>query len=109
MKGKARVAIVGYGVIGRRVADAVRRQPDMEVVGVAGRPTSFSLRDAQLRGYDVFVTDQLKDGDAACRWGVRQGTLRGITRTVRRAARLHAEWRATRSSWRSMIVTRSSS
>jgi glyceraldehyde-3-phosphate dehydrogenase (NAD(P)) len=39
----------------------------MEVVGVAGRPMSVSLRDAQMHGYDVFVTDQAKDGSAACR------------------------------------------
>ena len=32
---KLRVAINGYGVIGKRVADAVNRQPDMEVAGVA--------------------------------------------------------------------------
>jgi len=34
---------------------------------VAGRPMSVSLRDAQMHGYDVFVTDQAKDGSAACR------------------------------------------
>ncbi|MFB6095307.1 MAG: glyceraldehyde-3-phosphate dehydrogenase, partial [Halodesulfurarchaeum sp.] len=30
-----RVGINGYGTIGKRVADAVRVQPDMEVLGVA--------------------------------------------------------------------------
>lgn len=30
-----RVAVNGYGVIGKRVADAVRLQPDMQLVGVA--------------------------------------------------------------------------
>ena len=49
--GQVRVGLLGYGVIGRRVADAVRAQPDMEVVGVAGRPTSFSLRP--LSGMDT--------------------------------------------------------
>jgi glyceraldehyde-3-phosphate dehydrogenase/erythrose-4-phosphate dehydrogenase len=32
---KIRVAVNGYGVIGRRVADAVTLQEDMEVAGVA--------------------------------------------------------------------------
>lgn len=32
---KIRVAVNGYGVIGKRVADAVRAMPDMELVGVA--------------------------------------------------------------------------
>lgn len=31
----ARVAVNGYGVIGKRVADAVALQDDMELVGVA--------------------------------------------------------------------------
>jgi len=48
-----RVAIIGYGVIGRRVADAVRAQPDMQVVGVGCRPGSSSVRDALLQGYDI--------------------------------------------------------
>jgi len=30
-----RVAVTGYGVIGKRVADAVALQPDMAVAGVA--------------------------------------------------------------------------
>ena len=30
-----KVAVNGYGVIGKRVADAVALQPDMELVGVA--------------------------------------------------------------------------
>jgi len=48
------VAILGYGVIGRRLADAVRAQPDMSVIGVAGRAGSPSLRDAILRGHPIF-------------------------------------------------------
>jgi len=32
---KIRVAVNGYDVIGKRVADAVRLQPDMELVGVS--------------------------------------------------------------------------
>lgn len=30
-----RVAVNGYGVIGKRVADAVAKQDDMQLVGVA--------------------------------------------------------------------------
>jgi glyceraldehyde-3-phosphate dehydrogenase (NAD(P)) len=42
MKEKIRVAINGYGVIGRRVADAVLLQDDMELIGVAD--VSFDAR-----------------------------------------------------------------
>ncbi|MGA3179341.1 MAG: type II glyceraldehyde-3-phosphate dehydrogenase [Verrucomicrobiota bacterium] len=72
---KLKVGILGYGVIGRRVADAVRLQEDMEVIGVAGRPNSFSLRAAQLLGYPVFVTQAPAIGDVASRFCNISGSL----------------------------------
>lgn len=35
MQDKIKVAVNGYGVIGKRVADAVRAQEDMALVGVS--------------------------------------------------------------------------
>lgn len=70
-----RAAILGYGVIGKRLADAVRAQSDMKLIGVAGRPSSFSLRDAQLLGYPVYVTEEPRAGDAASRFCQIRGTL----------------------------------
>ena len=32
---KQKIALIGYGVIGKRVADAVALQDDMELTGVA--------------------------------------------------------------------------
>lgn len=52
---KIRVAINGYGTIGKRVADAVARQPDMEVAGVAKTRPTFEARRAVDRGYPLFV------------------------------------------------------
>lgn len=75
---KAYVGILGYGVIGRRVADAVRAQDDMVVVGVAGRPASWCLRDAQLQGYPVFVTAPSQPEDAASRWCEVRGTVEDL-------------------------------
>ena len=37
-KTKANIGVVGYGVIGKRVADAVAAQSDMKLVGVADMP-----------------------------------------------------------------------
>ena len=72
----ARVGILGYGVIGRRAADAVRMQDDMTVVGVAGRSASFSLRDASLQGYEVYLTDAAAPGDPSQRMPASaRGTL----------------------------------
>lgn len=72
---KARVAVVGYGVIGRRVADAVRLQDDMHVVGIAARPNSWSLRDARLKGYDLYLTDSPKPDDLCHRLPNVRGQL----------------------------------
>lgn len=59
---KVRVAINGYGTIGKRVADAVARQPDMTVVGVSKTRPSFEARRAVEKGYPLFVAG---DGDPA--------------------------------------------
>ena len=52
---KLRVAVNGFGTIGKRVADAVSRQPDMELVGVAKTRPSFEARRAAERGYRLYL------------------------------------------------------
>ncbi|MGH7631084.1 MAG: type II glyceraldehyde-3-phosphate dehydrogenase [Gemmatimonadales bacterium] len=53
---RVRVAVNGYGVIGKRVADAVSLQPDMELVGVADIVADYRIRVAVERGYRVFAS-----------------------------------------------------
>ena len=48
------VGINGFGTIGKRVADAVRVQPDMTVAGVAKRSPNFEATIAVDRGYDLY-------------------------------------------------------
>ncbi|CQH47082.1 glyceraldehyde-3-phosphate dehydrogenase (NAD(P)) (phosphorylating) [Halobacterium hubeiense] len=50
-----RVGINGYGTIGKRVADAVRDQPDMDVVGVAKTSPNYEAEQAVERGYDLYA------------------------------------------------------
>jgi glyceraldehyde-3-phosphate dehydrogenase (NAD(P)) len=52
---KVRVAVNGYGTIGKRVADAVARQTDLELVGVAKTRPGFEARRAVARGYPLYV------------------------------------------------------
>ncbi|MDP2845792.1 MAG: type II glyceraldehyde-3-phosphate dehydrogenase, partial [Candidatus Methanoperedens sp.] len=52
---KAKVAINGYGTIGKRVADAVAAQDDREIAGVVKTKPSFEARIAQDKGYDLYV------------------------------------------------------
>ncbi|NNK63896.1 MAG: type II glyceraldehyde-3-phosphate dehydrogenase [Gemmatimonadetes bacterium] len=53
-----RVAVSGYGVIGKRVADAVDAQPDMALVGVADVATDWRIAVARRKGYAVFGATQ---------------------------------------------------
>jgi glyceraldehyde-3-phosphate dehydrogenase (NAD(P)) len=78
MLGPVRVGILGYGVIGKRVADAVRLQPDMEVTGVAIRGTSPSLQVARRIGYQVFdATASNEPSHADC-----DGTLTDLMKQI---------------------------
>ncbi len=50
-----RVGVNGYGTIGKRVADAVRAQPDMEVAGVAKTRPNFEAQGAVREGYPLYA------------------------------------------------------
>ncbi len=54
--GKIRVAVNGYGVIGKRVADAVASQDDMALVGIADIETDWRMRMALRRGFRLFAS-----------------------------------------------------
>jgi glyceraldehyde-3-phosphate dehydrogenase (NAD(P)) len=51
-----RVGVNGYGTIGKRVAEAIAKQPDMTLVGVAKTRPSFEARSAIEKGFPLYVT-----------------------------------------------------
>ncbi|MEM0215082.1 MAG: type II glyceraldehyde-3-phosphate dehydrogenase [Archaeoglobaceae archaeon] len=51
---KIRVAVNGYGTIGKRVADAIALQDDMEVVGVTKTKPDFEAKIASKK-FDLYV------------------------------------------------------
>jgi len=53
---KIKVAVNGYGVIGKRVADAIRIQPDMELVGVADVVSDYRVKAANVLGLPIYVS-----------------------------------------------------
>jgi glyceraldehyde-3-phosphate dehydrogenase (NAD(P)) len=55
MNRKVRVGVNGYGVIGKRVADAVVLQDDMELVGVTYHKLDYRIMVAAAKGYPVFT------------------------------------------------------
>lgn len=76
-----RVAVNGYGVIGKRVADAVRAMPDMDLVGVADVATDWRIRTAVGHGIPVYAaTAEAETGMRAL--GVAVGGLEELLEQV---------------------------
>ena len=53
-----KVAVNGYGNIGKRVADAVAKQDDMKLVGVSKTRPNFEAFVAIKKGYPLYVSDE---------------------------------------------------
>ena len=51
---KAKIAVNGYGTIGKRVADAIRAQDDMEVIGISKTKPNYEAAVAHQLGYDIY-------------------------------------------------------
>ena len=51
---KTRVAVNGYGVIGKRVADAVAQQEDMELAGVSDISADWRARMVTQKGFRLY-------------------------------------------------------
>lgn len=66
-KQKIRVAVNGYGVIGKRVADAVAAQQDMALAGVADVVSDWRARMPASKGFALYAADpaRAKDMEAA--------------------------------------------
>ena len=52
-----RVGINGYGTIGRRVADAIRKQKDMQLTGVSAAHPHYKYGVAREKGIDLYAVD----------------------------------------------------
>ena len=59
---RTKVALVGYGVIGRRVVDAIAVQPDMELTGVADVAADWRIRQAVAKGLPLFAATADAEG-----------------------------------------------
>lgn len=79
---RVRVAVNGYGVIGKRIADAVYAQEDMELVGVADVVSDWRIKVAVEKGYPVFASTP-EAGDAMRAAGIPvAGSLDDLLRQV---------------------------
>jgi glyceraldehyde-3-phosphate dehydrogenase (NAD(P)) len=79
---KVKVGINGYGTIGKRVAWAVNRQDDMEVVGVTKTRPSYEASTAIREGCPLYAA-HAEDADNFERAGIKvQGTLGDLLKKV---------------------------
>ena len=79
---KARVAINGFGVIGKRVADAVTLQDDMELVGVSDVTSDYRIRVAVERGYPIYASVAEKRTEMEAAGIPLAGTLEDLLKRV---------------------------
>src|SRR5437879_12613839 len=81
-KTAVRVGVNGFGVIGKRVADAVSKQNDMKLVGVSDIAGDYRVKLGQMKGYQIYASvpeklpDMKKEGVEVA--GKREVCLRKI-------------------------------
>lgn len=49
------IAVIGYGVIGKRVADAINIQDDMNLVGICDIISDWRIQNAVRKEYDIYA------------------------------------------------------
>ncbi len=53
-----KIAVIGYGVIGKRVADAIALQDDMELIGVCDIISDWRIQNAVRKEYDIYAATE---------------------------------------------------
>ncbi|WP_025740756.1 MULTISPECIES: type II glyceraldehyde-3-phosphate dehydrogenase [Aquimarina] len=53
-----KIAVIGYGVIGKRVADAIALQDDMELTGVCDIISDWRIQNAVRKEYDIYAATE---------------------------------------------------
>ncbi len=77
-----RVGVNGYGTIGRRVADAVLKQKDMELVGVTKTKPDYKSKLAEQKGIALYAVDMKSlEGFNAAGYAMK-GTLNDLLQRV---------------------------
>ena len=79
---KVKVAVNGYGVIGKRVADAVRLQEDMELAGICDVAADYRIRVPWGLGLPVFAASTAAAGQMREAGVTPQGLLDDLLDSV---------------------------
>ena len=97
----ARIAINGYGTIGKRVADAVAAQDDMRVVGVAKTKPDFEAKLAIRKGYPLYAANK----EAAAKFDKARVETAGVLADLVKAADLVVDCTPEESGYKSLYET----
>ncbi|MCL4365253.1 MAG: type II glyceraldehyde-3-phosphate dehydrogenase [Candidatus Marsarchaeota archaeon] len=77
-----RVGVNGYGVIGRRIAYAVSKQDDMELVGIAKGHPDYKAKLASAKGFKIYSSDLSGTGAFDRAGVVVSGTIDDLLQNV---------------------------
>jgi glyceraldehyde-3-phosphate dehydrogenase (NAD(P)) len=75
---KIHVAVNGYGVIGKRVADAVRVQPDMVLTGISDVVSDYRVQTAAVLDLPIFTSLPERLGEMNAAGIPMKGTLHDL-------------------------------
>jgi glyceraldehyde-3-phosphate dehydrogenase (NAD(P)) len=82
MFGKIKVGVNGFGVIGKRVADAITLQDDMELVGISDVCADYRVKTAAIKGYDIYASIKEKISEMRAAGLDVKGTLEDLLKKV---------------------------
>jgi glyceraldehyde-3-phosphate dehydrogenase (NAD(P)) len=77
-----KIAVIGYGVIGKRVADAIALQDDMELTGVCDIISDWRIQNAVRKEYDIYAATE-EEADKMKSEGISvKGSMEGLLKKI---------------------------
>lgn len=72
------VAVIGYGVIGKRVADAINSQDDMNLIGVCDVTSDWRIQNAVRKKYNIYAATSEADKEMKANGILVKGNLQDL-------------------------------
>ncbi len=76
------IAVIGYGVIGKRVADAIKLQDDMNLVGVCDVISDWRIQNAVRKEYDIYAATAEAEAEMKASGITVKGNLQDLLEKV---------------------------
>ena len=72
------IAVIGYGVIGKRVADAINLQDDMNLIGVCDVISDWRIQNAMRKEYNIYAATAEAEKEMKTNGISVKGNLQGL-------------------------------